>query len=129
MAMKKYINIFLLVVFTISCKEEEPLDPCRYITVNIVLTNKTKMDIGFMIVLQGCFSEGYLSNEHEDGISAAANQTNNKEMGWVGLDYIVFVRFIDNKPIIMGGHKIEEEGQTITAIVTYDGTDYKMEFI
>lgn len=93
-----------------------------------MLINKTETDIGLSIILNGCFTEAYGSS-YETGISAASNQTSNKEVGWNGLDYIVFVQYIGNIPNPIGYYKLVKDNQTITAIVTFDGIDFIMEFV
>lgn len=129
--MKKYLTIFLLLVFIISCKEgEEPEDPCRLIEIEVTTINDTNADIYIFIMVYGCDVE--LGTRSEVFYETNKMSTTRESNGWYGADELcVCIRGIDNNP--NDEYHIESpitmEDQKFTLLVTFDGTKYNMEFI
>lgn len=129
----KHISLiyFILLVLTFSCKEDEvPLDPCRLIGIELTTINNTNADIILFATVYGCSVE--IGSRSELFYDNNPTSTTIESLSWYGADELcVCIRNIDNDP--NDEYHIEfpitMEDQKFTLLVTFDGTDYIMEFI
>ena len=115
--------------FVISCKEEVVLDPCRYLSFEVIISNQTEKDAVITAFVTGCEP---IVDEYHTTLNLNKSVTFTEEFGTDGFATFGFIVDVDGKHfgqfVSLKEFKVALARGKLTINLKYD-QDYYLEML